>query len=426
MNNRINKVVTSTAVMGASFMPVFAQADFVSDSKAALELKNYYFNRDYRESSGQNKREEWAQGFILNLESGFTEGTVGFGLDAVGMLGVKLDSSPDNSGTGLLARSSVAEPGSPSYARRAHDNYSKLGITGKARLAQSELRVGYMVPDLPTLQPNLSRLFPQSFSGTALTSKDIDNLTLSVGQLDQVKQRDSTHYEDMGLTSQYGAYKSSARSDEFRYAGGDYKLTPTTLVTYQFAQLESLYRQHYLGLKNSFKWGPGTFKTDIRYFSASEDGSALAGKVDNRALSTRVGYGLNGHNLSGGYQQQYGATPFTYVDGTNTYLFTEYQLANFSQTNERVWHARYDYDFAVLGVPGLLFSTRYAKGDNAKVIGFNGEGREWERDLSLGYVVQSGTFKNVSLRWQNASATSNFARDTNENRVILGYSLALW
>ena len=91
-----------------------------------------------------------------------------------------------------------------------------------------------------------------------------------------------------------------------------------------------------------------------------------------------------------------------------------------------MWHARYDYDFAVLGVPGLLFSTRYAKGFDAKVIGFNGEGREWERDLSLGYVVQSGTFKNVSLRWQNASATSNFARDTNENRVILGYSLALW
>ena len=55
-----------------------------------------------------------------------------------------------------------------------------------------------------------------------MTSKDIDKLTLSAGQLDQVKQRDSTHYEDMGLTSQYGAYKSSAKSDEFRYAGGEY------------------------------------------------------------------------------------------------------------------------------------------------------------------------------------------------------------
>ena len=426
MNNRINTVVAHASVMGASFMPLFAQADFVADSTASLELKNYYFNRDYRESSGQNKRAEWAQGFMLNVASGFTEGTVGFGLDVVGMLGLKLDSSPDNSGTGLLARSSVAQPGAPSYARRAHDNYAKLGVTGKARAGKSELRVGYMVPDLPTLQPNLSRLFPQSFSGTALTSSDIDKLTLNVGQLDQVKQRDSTHYEDMALTSQYGAYKSSAKSDEFRYAGGEYKLTPNTALTYQFAQLEGLYQQHYLGLKNSIKWGPGTFKTDIRYFSAHEDGAALAGDVDNRALSTRVGYGLNGHNLSGGYQAQYGSTPFTYVDGTNTYLFTEYQLANFSQTNERVWHARYDYDFAALGVPGLLFSTRYARGDNAKVIGFNGEGREWERDLSLGYVVQSGTFKNVSLRWQNASATSNFARDTNENRLIVGYSLALW
>ena len=98
--------------MGAGFMPLFAQADFVADSKAALELKNYYFNRDYRESSGQYKRAEWAQGFILNLKSGFTEGTVGFGLDAVGMLGIKLDSSPDRSGTGLLSRYSEPEPGS--------------------------------------------------------------------------------------------------------------------------------------------------------------------------------------------------------------------------------------------------------------------------------------------------------------------------
>ena len=35
-------------------------------------------------------------------------------------------------------------------------------------------------------------------------------------------------------------------------------------------------------------------------------GAGLAGKVDNRALSTRVGYSLKGHSLSGGYQEQYG------------------------------------------------------------------------------------------------------------------------
>lgn len=426
MKNTFTHVVTGASLIGAGLLPAFAQAQFLKDSTASLELKNYYFNRDYREGPGQSQRAEWAQGFLLNLQSGFTEGTVGFGLDAVGMLGLKLDSSPDRSGSGLLSRNNESEPGKPGYARRAHDDYSKLGVTAKARFAQSELRVGYMVPDLPTLQPNLSRLFPQSFSGTALTSKDLSGLTLSVGQLDKVKQRDSTDYEDMGLTSQSGAYKSSAKSDQFRYAGGDYKLTANTLVSYQWAQLDGLYKQHYVGLKNSFGLGPGSVKTDIRYFDASKDGAGLAGKVDNQALSTRIGYSLQGHSLSGGYQAQYGTTPFTYVDGTNTYLFTEYQLGNFSQTRERTWHARYDYDFASLGMPGLLFSTRYANGDNAQVKGFKGEGREWERDFSLGYVVQSGRLKNVSLRWQNASAKSNYTRDTNENRVILGYTLALW
>jgi len=41
-------------------------------------------------------------------------------------------------------------------------------------------------------------------------------------------------------------------------------------------------------------------------------------------------------------------------------------------------------------------------------------------------VVQSGSLKDVSLRWQNAVARNNYTRDTNENRVILGYTLALW
>jgi hypothetical protein len=41
-------------------------------------------------------------GLHAQLQSGYTDGTVGFGLDALGMLGIKLDSSPDRTGTGLL------------------------------------------------------------------------------------------------------------------------------------------------------------------------------------------------------------------------------------------------------------------------------------------------------------------------------------
>ena len=62
-----------------------AFADLVGDTKVSLEARNFYFNRDFREDAGQSKSEEWAQGFILRMNSGFTEGTVGFGADAIGM-----------------------------------------------------------------------------------------------------------------------------------------------------------------------------------------------------------------------------------------------------------------------------------------------------------------------------------------------------
>ena len=86
------------AIAAVSLAPM-AQAAFIEDSSATLQTHNIYLNRDFREGDGQSKREEWTQGFILNVESGFTEGTVGFGLDALGMFGVKLDSGGGRAGT---------------------------------------------------------------------------------------------------------------------------------------------------------------------------------------------------------------------------------------------------------------------------------------------------------------------------------------
>ncbi|MGE7992882.1 OprD family porin [Pseudomonas sp. NPDC089554] len=415
MNRNFQTILIGASV--ATALPGAAQADFFKDSSANLDTKNYYFNRDYREQASQSKREEWAQGFTFNFVSGYTPGVVGFGLDATGMLGIKLDSSPDRSGTGLLLRGSDG---------RAKDEYSKLGLTGKVRFAKSELRVGEQVPKLPVLQPNTSRLFPQAFSGTTITSKDISNLTLSLGQFDRMRDRDSTDYETMALTGQNGAYRA-ATSNKFRFVGGDYNARPDLTLSYYHAELSSIYQQHFVGLKHGIKVGPGTLRSELRYFAADEDGAGLAGKVDNRALSTRFSYEWNGHNLGVGYQKQYGDTPFTYVDGSNTYLFTEYQLVNFSQTNERAWHARYEYDFAALGLPGLAFGMRYAKGDGIETTRLVGEhGREWERDLDLSYVIQSGPIKGLSLRWRNANLNSSYANDMNENRFIVGYTWTLW
>jgi len=51
-----------------------ANAAFIEDSKASVDLRNFYMNRDFRSGDGQSKAEEWAQGFMLKMESGYTEG----------------------------------------------------------------------------------------------------------------------------------------------------------------------------------------------------------------------------------------------------------------------------------------------------------------------------------------------------------------
>lgn len=58
---------------------------FIEDSSLNLLLRNYYFNRDGKE--GRGDRVDWTQGFLTTYESGFTQGTVGFGVDAFGYPG---------------------------------------------------------------------------------------------------------------------------------------------------------------------------------------------------------------------------------------------------------------------------------------------------------------------------------------------------
>ena len=402
-----------------------AQAAFIHDGSGSLELRNFYFDRDFHgDSATQSRRGEWAQGFMLRLHSGYTDGLVGFGLDAAGMLGLKLDSSPDRSGTGLLPRGSD---------KRAADDYAKAVATFKARLAQSELKVGGLSPQLPLLASNNSRLFPQWFNGAQLVSKDLDRLTLTLLQVDATKLRDSTDYEDLTAMAQQGAYLATVTSDRLRYAGVDYQPLNNLTLSLHTSVLEDLFRRDFAGFKFKTRLGPGDVFTEWRWFNAREQGRALLGGVDNQTLSTNFGYSVQGHTFSGGYQKVRGDTAYAYVGGTDTYLFSEQQVSTFALANERAWMLRYDFNFAAVGIPGLTFNVRYVKGDQvdpqriASVKGRTlaaggGEGREWERTTDITYVVQSGALRNVSLRWRNASMRSNFADAADENRVIVGYT----
>ena len=410
----------------AGFTAQVRAAGFFDDASAKLESRTVYFNRDFRDGhtasdQGASKREEAAQGFILNLQSGYTQGTVGFGVDALGMLGLKLDSSADSSNSGLL-------PSSGQNPRGSKDQYAKLGLTAKARVSETVVKYGALLPDLPLLKYNDGRLLPTMFNGAMLSSREVKDLTVMAARLDHYTARDSTDAQDIRVHCKNKRYACNVTAEHFDMYGLDYRFNERLSGQYHYAELEDIYRQHFIGLLANQPLGAGSLSADVRLLKSADSGAANAGRIDNRALSTMLGYGLNGHKVSVGWQRMNGDNSMPYLDGSNPNLVNYVQVNDFAAAQERSWQLRYDYDFKAIGLAGLSFLTRYVSGDHIKVPGSDQPGKEWERDSELKYIVQSGTFKDVSLRLRNATYRSNyekFARDMDETRVIVSYNFSL-
>ena len=406
------------SLLGVPLAATAAEGGFFEDSTATLQARNYYFSRDFSDIVGANKQskaEEWGQGFILTYKSGYTPGPVGFGLDALGTLGLKLDSSPDRTNTGLLP---VKGDGS------APHDYSRLGLTFKARFSRTELKVGELQPNLPVLAFSDIRLLPPSYQGVSVSSGEIAGLALQAGHLTTTSLRNEAGDEKMiamlGHVPQRGA-----ESDGFNYVGGDYAFnTNRTSVSYWHGQLKDIYRQDFVGLKHSQPMGEWTLGANLGYYDAREDGDKLLGKIDNQAFFSLLSAKHGGHIFYVGYQAMYGDSAFPRVFANITPLGNEVPTYEFAYTDERSWQVRYDYDFVVLGIPGLTTTVRYITGNNVTT-GAGYEGKDRERDLDIGYVVQSGTLSGLGIRVRNVMARSNYRSDIDENRLILSYTWKL-
>lgn len=397
-------------VLGLSLigMPA-AHADFIADSKGTLEARNFYFNRDFRQEGSRDKAEEWAQGFLVRIESGYTAGTVGFGLDALGMAGFKLDSGGGTAGTNLLPAD---------LSGGSQDRYGELGLTAKMRVSNSTLKAGTLQIKDPVVSSNDTRLLPATFKGGLLNVQEIDRLKLTGGQITQINVVDSTDYQDMT------ANRIGGTSDKFQFAGADYQFLPNLTAQYRYGKLQDIYQQNYFGFVHTLDLGAGqALKSDVRYSRSSEDGNFR--NIDNQAFGALFTYSLGGHALGLGYQRMSGDDPFPYISRSDPYLVNFVQIGDFANIDERSWQARYDYNFTALGVPGLTFMSRYISGDNVQRAA-PGEGKEWERDTDIAYVVQDGSLKGLGLKWRNASVRSNFGNDLDENRLIVSYTMALW
>jgi imipenem/basic amino acid-specific outer membrane pore len=194
---------------------------FVDDSSLTVHLKNYYFNRDNKNSKDDSK--DWTQGVLGNFSSGFTQGTVGFGVDAYGYWGLKLDGGGGTTGTGNLP---VDSHGSP------QDEYGTAGGALKMRISKTELRYGNLQPQAPVFAAGGSRLFPQTATGFNLLSSDIANLELDGGHFTGSNGPVTTN-NDHGIWAAYANVEASS----IDYAGGKYALTDNRQCQLHLADL---------------------------------------------------------------------------------------------------------------------------------------------------------------------------------------------
>lgn len=426
-------------------MAIPAQAAFIEDSKASLELRNFYMNRDFRNNTpgANHKAEEWAQGFLFNYESGYTEGTVGVGIDVMGFAGFKLDSGRGTSGTGLLLGKQRNHKGND--GGHVPDSYGEVGAAAKFKLSETVLRAGTLRPKLPTVSSGDGRLIPQTFTGVHINSKEINNLTLDAGRLGRVNTRASTNNEPIGVwvsqntsidKKKVAASKKKTNhrvSSKFDFAGANYKWGDTGLSTaYHYGQLQDVYKQHILnGVYTHQIADNQSITADLRYAKSNEDGNS---GIDNKALSGLLSYKLGYNNFAVGYQKMSGNTGYVYLQETDPFLTNYVQVRDFASTDEKSWQVRYIHDFASVGIPGLSLMARYVKGSNIYREDVNGNqlsrGTAWERDTDIAYVFQDGALKGLGIKWRNATVRSNVsvsggAKDIDENRLIVSYTIPL-
>ncbi|MBD8089411.1 OprD family porin [Pseudomonas fluorescens] len=446
----MKKSTLALAVAVAAIAQQAHSAGFIEDSKATLGLRNFYINTDNRDgasspkSNSQSKNAEWGQGFDLRFISGYTQGTVQFGVDAIGLYGMRLDSSRADHGnyTGSASGGTVF----PSDGNKAVRDYASLGLTGKVKISQTELKIGTLQPNNPVIKTNDGRLLPQTFQGGQITSNEIKDLTLTAGQIEHAKGRNSSNNEGLSLAGANGSsnYDAGNFVNKFYYAGADYKITKDLTASYYFGELKDFYSQNFLGLVHNWAIGPGVLKSDLRYYRSRDNGAngdtagyyttgyygnkVTKGKVDNDLYSYLALYSVEGHTFGAGYQYTKGDSDFPWLnqgDGSSNSTTTDMQIQKFARAGERTWQARYAYDFAKVGLPGLTAGVVYLKGSNIDTS--VGSKNEWERDLTLAYVVPQGPLKNLGVAWKNAMWRTDLpaTRAQDENRLIVSYSIPL-
>lgn len=393
--------------------PQFESNGFVADSSLNVLLRNSYYNRDFK--NGANDAKTWGQGFIGTFESGFTQGTIGFGVDAFGLLGIKLDSGRGRNYSDFFDTDSEGRP---------VDDLSQAGAAVKLRFSSTVIKYGNQFPSLPVLAYDDSRLLPQTFTGTLVTSNEIEGLELNAGRF--------TADSPMGDPA-----RDPNRLKSIDVMGGSYTFTDNLSAALYHSDVEDVYEKFYANLNYNIPLAADQalgFDFNL-YRTEYGDGSAAAldfggdGDGDiNTIWSLAAKYSVGAHAFILAHQRSSGDAGYAYDygdGGSSIYLANSY-YSDFNLKDEQSWQAGYELDFTEYGVPGLSYKFAYVRGDNIDT-GGDSDGTEREIFNQVKYVVQAGPVKDLSLRLRNSiyRSSNDVGPDLNEIRAFVEYPLSI-
>lgn len=424
LNKRIS--LLALGLISAGQVMADSQADskgFVEDSHLNLALRNAYINRDYKKREPNSDRAEWGQAFTGAFTSGFTQGTVGVGVDAFALYGIRLDGGKGRSGAPGIDFFKQGDSGA------AANDLARAGAAVKARISNTVIKYGDQMPALPVLSYDNGRLLPESFTGTLITSKEIEGLEVNVGRFTQ-EARKSAEGRDSGGLKSINVY------------GASYKFTDEFTAAFYASDNEDVFKKQYVNLNYVFALAPDQSLTfDFNGYKTKMDKdfstSTQAGERDNKIWSLAATWAVGIHSFTLAHQRSTGETGYNYSgyqndggygDGGNTIYLANSYWSDFNGKDERSWQAAYGVDLSGLVTPGLSYKAAYVRGSNIDDGTDRGNGTEREIFSQLTYVVQSGPAKDLSLRLRNSflrvsDNASGYNVNGNETRIFVDYPI---
>ncbi|WP_322068766.1 OprD family outer membrane porin [Paraburkholderia bannensis] len=410
-----------------------ASKGLIGDSHLMLNLRNY---ADVQDVTGGPHRHAWTQGAMLDYTSGFTQGPIGFGVDASLYGAFKFDGGQ---GAGNMVHVSKGGGGQNQFA------WAYPGIYDvKAQVSNTVVKYGLqMTANNPFFEPHDNRALPPTFLGVSLVSKDIANTVLQGGSFTKVDPRGHTNLVD--LSTSYGGVTFK----RFSYVGGSWDYSPNGNLSLFANQADSVWRQYYGSLQQSIG-DPSTLKWTgfANVYSTHGVGGGLEGPINNNAYSLSLAAQHGAHSLLIGYQQILGDQFFDYVNETNGIYLVNSMDVDYNAPHEKSFQVRYGFDGKYAGLPGAKAMLWYALGwgaDGSAGAAANGPGSQlyglyWKNGQPVhgshhefgfipSYTLQSGRFKDTKIAftamWHHGS--KYYSDPTNmEYRLLVSMPLKLF